>query len=98
MGTPNRLRKCLNEEKINDREADDLFGFSNGLTGNFLAGKTVLGVDKIANILAALPELNGDWLLTGRGSMTVSENLENITSEEPTVYKRGTVNAKQIAE
>ncbi|GAB3735093.1 hypothetical protein GCM10028816_36190 [Spirosoma lituiforme] len=88
MASANRLKQYLVAKGMNNREADDLFGFSNGLTGKFLAGKTVLGIDKIENILSACPDLNGDWLITGRGAMLVNDHSHNATQEPKTNYIR----------
>ena len=81
MASANRLKQYLIAKGMNNREADDLFGFSNGLTGKFLAGKTSLGVDKIENILSACPDLNADWLITGRGAMLINDHSHNPVSD-----------------
>ncbi|WP_080058932.1 hypothetical protein [Spirosoma aerolatum] len=99
MASANRLKQYLVAKGMNNREADDLFGFSNGLTGKFLAGKTVLGVDKIENILSACPDLNGDWLITGRGAMLVNDHSHHSQVTEPkTEYGRNKDLVARIAE
>ena len=88
MASANRLKQYLIAKGMNNREADDLFGFSNGLTGKYLSGKTSLGVDKIENILSACPDLNGDWLITGRGSMLINEHHQLLATEPRGDYGR----------
>lgn len=80
----NRLKMYLDFKNLNYREADEFFGFSNGLSGKFVAGKTTLGVDKIEKILSACPDLNGDWLITGRGEMV----LNNVRNGKPQSKKK----------
>ncbi len=40
-----------------------------GLSNGFLDKSREIGTDKYAKILEYLPDINPDWLLTGRGSM-----------------------------
>lgn len=96
MASADRLKQYLIVKGMNNREADDLFGFSNGLTGKFLTGKTSLSVDKIENILSVCPDLNADWLITGRGAMLVTEHGQTL--EQKADYNRSVGIESKIAE
>lgn len=82
MISAQRFKQYLQAKQLKNRSADELFGFSNGLTGKYLTGKTVLGVDKIETILRKCPDLNGDWLLTGRGMMLIDNQIPNPNPED----------------
>jgi len=52
-------------------------GFSNG----FLDKNRSIGTDKYAKILAYLPDINPDWLLTGEGSVYKEKNHINKNTD-----------------
>ncbi len=56
------------------------------------AKKTPLNSNAIENILTEIPDLNGHWLLTGKGEM-----LKDVTSDSQTVHIDGYRNVGGIA-
>lgn len=96
MASADRLKQYLVSKGMNNREADDLFGFSNGLTGKFLTGKTSLSVDRIEIILSVCPDLNADWLIAGRGAMFITEPGQFI--EQRAEYSHSSEISGKIAE
>lgn len=54
------------------------------------AAKSELGGDKLAKILAVFPNLSPNWLMTGEGSMTRTDQptiIESLAAEPPSEYK-----------
>ena len=68
-----RLQYFMNQRGINDNQMTIAAGLSVGLLGKLKkSGKGMSSVN-IEKILSSYPELNADWLLTGRGSMFRAE-------------------------
>ena len=61
------IYKDLNDNKISVEA-----GISNGLIGK-ARKRGSLSLENISKLLYAYPELSGDWLLTGKGTMLKSE-------------------------
>ena len=67
-------------------------GLSVGLIGRAIKSKSGLNSDSIEKILCAYPELNPNWLLTGRGEMLITNKQEEINAKA-----NAKVNAKVIS-
>lgn len=48
-------------------------GLSNGSFGGQLKKNKTIGVDKLENIQKRYPDLNANWVLTGKGNMLTEE-------------------------
>ncbi len=70
-----RLQLFMESRKINDNQMTIAAGLSNGLLGKTKASGKGMSSLNIEKILLAYPELNSEWLLTGKGEMLKS----NIT-------------------
>ena len=57
-------------------------GLSNGYLGKMKARKASIGSDVIEKIVSMFPDLNTDWLITGKGDMLKGNNTE-ISIKEP---------------
>lgn len=68
-----RLVKYLNYRSIPFARMERMAGFSNGYLRN---NKGSISGTKLAEVIDCLPELNGDWLLTGRGPMEMPKKEE----------------------
>lgn len=66
-----RLQEYLEYKKIPPARLEKMAGLANGYIRK---NKGSLSSGKLADILAVLPDLNGDWLLTGRGTMLHEED------------------------
>jgi hypothetical protein len=64
-----RLDKYMFHSGLNDNKITVAASLSIGALGKQRKGSRGLASDSIAKILHAYPDLNGDWLLTGRGLM-----------------------------
>ncbi|MGL5227594.1 MAG: S24 family peptidase [Bacteroidales bacterium] len=69
-----RLDKFMEYKELNDNKISVFCGISNGLIGKARKKGGALSLDNISKILYAYPELNSDWLITGRGTMICSNN------------------------
>ena len=64
-----RLSKYMKKNGLNNNEITVAAGLSNGLIGNAFTKGKGLNTDTIEKILYAYPDLNVEWLFTGRGKM-----------------------------
>jgi hypothetical protein len=67
-----RLDKFMAFKKLNDNKITVITGISVGSIGKQRKGSRGLSNESIAKILNSFPELDADWLLTGRGEMLKS--------------------------
>jgi phage repressor protein C with HTH and peptisase S24 domain len=73
--TQDRLALFISHLGISERKFSESAGLSHGLIGAIKKG-TSFGVDKLEKILVIYPDLNVNWLVTGKGSMLVDPNVE----------------------
>ncbi|RHJ68464.1 hypothetical protein [Bacteroides thetaiotaomicron] len=59
-------------------------GLSNSYFSKMLKNKGSVGSDIIENILRIHPDLNADWLITGRGSMLKEKQMEDKVATNAT--------------
>ena len=78
MGTVQRLQQFIDYKSISKYRFYQETGLSNG----FLDKGENIGSDKCEKILYTYPDINPDWLLTGRGSM-LRENQQPENEPEP---------------
>lgn len=83
-------------ERINQRIADLLehFGMSasefsrkigvtsTSVVSRFLSGQTKPSFEVLENIIKSFPEIDANWLITGRGNMTTEKNLLPKNNDE----------------
>lgn len=70
-----RIKEFLSYLNMGQNRFEERVGFSNGYINNVKS----LGSDKINKIANAYPELNAEWLLTGKGQM-LKGDLDNQDS------------------
>ena len=61
-----RLISFLKFKNLSQAKFEKAIGVSNGFVNNISKG---IGADKLQRILSIYPELNTDWLITGKGEM-----------------------------
>ncbi len=76
MGTLERIKEFIDYKGLSVKKFEEAVGFSNGSFASQLKNKRTIGVDKLENILKVFKEINPDWLLTGRGGMLLTEEIE----------------------
>lgn len=64
-----RIRQLIDYYKISVRQFEQKISVSDGLIHKALARKSELKSDTIAKILDIFPQVNPDWLLSGKGEM-----------------------------
>jgi len=79
-----RILKIIQFRGINKSKFYKETGLSNG----FLDKVKDVGVSKIEDILKSYPEINPNWLVTGKGEMLL-ENEEDRTSPKPSPNPAG---------
>lgn len=89
MGTKERLLDFIAHKNMIVSEFERICGLSNGYVGNM---KNTVGRKGLNEIRRAFPDLNPEWLLTGRGEMinpisgiTQSQNGGNHNSQTVTL-------------
>lgn len=75
-----RIKQYLDLKGVSIRAFELRCGFSNGSFASQLRNGKTMGVDRLENILNAFPDINAEWLLTGKGDML--NDLPQTTSEE----------------
>lgn len=78
MGAVQRLQQFIEFKRISKYRFYQDSGLSNGSLDK---GENI-GSDKCEKIIYAYPDLNPDWLLTGRGSMLKSESVPLMDDKE----------------
>lgn len=61
-----RLKLFIKSKGMGQTKFEELVGFSRGYISRV---KPSIGVDKLLNIIDVFPDLNLDWLFTGKGEM-----------------------------
>lgn len=64
--------------ELNNNKITVKAGLSNGLLGNAFKTGRGLNSESIEKILNAYPEINAEWLLTGKGEMLKKEEASGI--------------------
>jgi hypothetical protein len=77
--TLSRIKEYIDFKGINNASFEKEVGMSNGSFASQLKNNKTIGVDKLENILKKYPEINPDWLLTGKGSMLKEEQKSRLS-------------------
>ena len=77
-----RLKEFIDANGLSIAAFEKSIGMSNASFGKSLKKNGAIGSDKLENILTVYPDINPDWLLTGRGSMLKSEEVVPRSDKE----------------
>ena len=77
-----RLKEFIDANNLSIAAFEKSIGMSNASFGKSLKNNGAIGSDKLENILSVYPDINPDWLLTGRGSMLKSEGKSPMGEQE----------------
>lgn len=84
FGLKERLLEFIQHKKISVRAFETSCGFTNAWVSDIMSRIDIGKVQKISEIY---PELNIDWLFTGRGSMEYGKGTEqNVPPQTNAVY------------
>src|SRR5690606_2667272 len=75
-----RIKEYIDFKGIRISTFEKSIGISNGSFGGQLKKNKTIGVDKLESILKSYPDLNAEWVLTGKGKM-----LKDTESYEQTI-------------
>ncbi|WP_208012140.1 hypothetical protein [Flavobacterium psychrotolerans] len=81
IGTLKRIKIYIDYKGFSVMFFEKEVGMSNGSFASQLKKNKTIGVDKLENILKKYPEINPEWLLTGKGSMLKDQLKEENSSE-----------------
>lgn len=76
--TLKRIKQFIDHKGLNIRSFEIAVGFSNGAFASQLKNQKTIGVDKLENILNTFPEIDANWLLTGKGSMLLEKQPDQL--------------------
>lgn len=79
-----RLQQFILHMDLSVYQVNRTAGLCQGLLSNAFSKKQGLTTSTLERLLLAYPMLNANWLITGQGSMLVSENSET-TNQQPIV-------------
>lgn len=77
-----RLKEFIDANGLSIAAFEKSIGMSNASFGKSLKNNGAIGSDKLENILIVYPDINPDWLLTGRGSMLKSKEVVPRSDKE----------------
>ena len=80
-----RIKQYLDLKGISVRAFELKCGFSNGSFASQLKNGKTIGIDRLENILNAFPDINIEWLLTGKGSMAKTDTVPLPKNDQTTV-------------
>lgn len=64
-----QIQEILAKERLSSSQFADKIGVQRSSVSHVLSGRNKPGFDFIQKILAAFPQINGDWLITGSGDI-----------------------------
>ena len=80
-----RLQQFLSAENLSQAQFADIIGVARASVSHIIAGRNKPGFDFIYSMAASFPNLNVEWLVTGRGKMykTQTDLFPMEVSEAP---------------
>jgi transcriptional regulator with XRE-family HTH domain len=87
-----RLLLFLQSEDMNPTRFADKIGVQRSSISHILSGRNKPSYDFLVRIMDGFPQLNAEWLLTGKGKMYKSD-----TSVQPTLFDQVVVNKQDTA-
>ena len=85
MEIHDRIRSLINKHYPSLKTFSEVIGETPATVNNWVSGKRNIGMDVINKIIAAIPNTDVNWLLTGKGSMLKSDR-SNVTPVEEGHY------------
>ena len=83
-----RLEQFLAAENITQAQLADTLQVARASVSHILAGRNRPGFDFIESMALHYPELNLDWLVTGRGKMYNNESISLTEPVQPTAIQK----------
>lgn len=89
MDIHKRIESIMMSKNLNYRSLGSLIDYSDTQTRNVVIGKSIPKIDFIQNLVRVFPEIDIDWLITGREKkkdVTIKNNLTDYSIEEIITY------------
>lgn len=78
-----RLLQFLNAENISQSQLADKLGVARAGVSHVISGRNKPGYDFMLNLMSQYPDLNIEWLMTGKGKMYKSQQRLYSEPEKP---------------
>jgi|TARA_R100000027_G_scaffold24414_1_gene17783 hypothetical protein len=85
MSIINRIEDFINRNKLSIRAFEKKVGMSNGVLHNAIKNNKDIRASWVSIIIDVYPEINAEWLLTGKGEMTKTD-LQPQKIEDSKIY------------
>ncbi|MCQ2114975.1 MAG: helix-turn-helix transcriptional regulator [Bacteroidales bacterium] len=82
-----RLQQFLAAENISQGQFADSIDVARASVSHILAGRNKPGYDFISNLIVHYPNLNIEWLLTGRGKMYRNQGAEVRRPDDDNLFR-----------
>ena len=83
----NRLQQFLAAENLTQSQFADSIGVGRASVSHILAGRNKPGYDFIEKMASRYPEINLDWLITGKGKMYKKDRTASAPPAEPALFQ-----------
>ncbi len=77
----NRVKKIIAENEFSSSKFADEIGVQRSSISHILSGRNKASLEFVQKILKRFPEINSDWLISGKGKMK-SQQDSNLFSQE----------------
>lgn len=71
-----RFLSVIKAKGLTIKDAADKIGFTEGYIRKLIIPNQSFGVEPLKTILNSISDLNGNWLITGKGEMFISNKIE----------------------
>lgn len=82
-----RISQLIEHKELSVRAFELSIGASNGAFGRAIRNRTDISSEWLSIIVEKYPDINPNWLLTGRGEMIRNEESQATNVETTIVYK-----------
>jgi len=76
-----RILEIIRNKKITPSQFADEIGIQRSTLSHLVAGRNKPSLEVVQKIISRFPEIDVDWLVTGRGSSQVVDKQEAVSSE-----------------
>jgi transcriptional regulator with XRE-family HTH domain len=87
----NRLQQFLAAENMTQSQFADSIGVGRASVSHILAGRNKPGYDFIEKMALRYPEINLDWLITGKGKMYKKDSTTSAPTSEPALFQENDI-------
>jgi transcriptional regulator with XRE-family HTH domain len=94
-----RILEILKIKNLSPAQFADLIGVQRSSISHLISGRNKPSLEFIQRILKTFPEVNTDWLLSGKGAILNQDNYINTENPTPVdLFQNEPVNSEKITE